>query len=131
VLPTSVFAAPVWTDGLDADGDAGPAGVVDGVLDGLMTDCVMVLTPVKVLVTLPYDGGMPPPDGLGAGGAGGGDGAAEEATAGGLAGGGFAAELGATALEGTALETTALVTAALEAGDDAVADGSGVAGFWI
>jgi len=71
VLPTSVFAAPVWTDGLDADGDAAPAVVPEALLaglDGLMTDCVTVLTPVLVLVTLPYDGGTPPPDGLTIGG---------------------------------------------------------------
>jgi len=78
VLPTSVFAAPVWTDGLEADGEAGPAVVLDGALDGLMTDCVMVLTPVLVLVTLPYAGGMPPPDGKTTGGAGGGGRAADE-----------------------------------------------------
>jgi len=96
VLPTSVFAAPVWTDGLEADGDAGPAVVLVAGLDGLMTDCVMVAPPVLVLVTLPYAGGMPPPDGRttggaggagdagnagGAGGAGGRDGAADETAA--------------------------------------------------
>jgi len=89
VLPTSVLAAPVWTDGLEADGDAGPVVVLDAGLDGLTTDWVTVAPPILVLVTLPYDGGMPPPDGRTtggagradeAGGAGGGDGAAEAAT---------------------------------------------------
>jgi hypothetical protein len=117
-----VFAAPVWTVGLEADGEAGPAAVLDGVLDGLMTDCVMVLTPVTVLVTLPYDGGIPPPDGLTTGGAGGGDGAADEATTGELTG-------GAGGGDGAELEATALVTTTLDADDDGA--GRGVAGFWI
>jgi len=111
----SVFAAPVWTDGLETDGVAATAAVLDGVLDGLTTDCVMVLTPVTVLVTLPYDGGMPPPDGL-TGGAGGGAGAADVATTAEVAGGGTGAELLATTLV---------------AADEATGVGRGVAGFWI
>jgi hypothetical protein len=115
-----VFAAPVWTDGLEADGDAGPTAELDGVLVGLMTDCVMVLTPVTVLVTLPYDGGVPPPDGFTTGGAGDGDGAADVTMADEPAGDDAGAELG----------IATLVTATLVTADD-TGVGRGVAGFWI
>jgi hypothetical protein len=71
VLPASAFALPDWTAGLEDDGEAadeaelGPAG-----LDGLTTVAVMVLETFAVEVTLPYEGGIPPPDGLTTGGAG-------------------------------------------------------------
>lgn len=108
VLPTSVLAAPVWTDGLDGVGeDAAGAPLVAGLVDGFTTVAVFVLTFEMVEVTLPYDGGIPPPDGTG------------------LTGGGAVAVVTAVGLEDGAVTAGGAVDAG-GAGTD-----TGVAGFWI